>query len=85
MANELQEENKFRLPYGMKRKLKKLPLKERVGIESILFKDTDQELKELLTRMKKRKNKFIYGIETQRNQKKKGQEKKPIRSKPTTS
>ncbi len=85
MANELQEEEKFRLPYMMKQKLEKLPLKERAGIESILFKDTDQELQELLIRIKKRKNRFIYGIGTQRNQKKEGQEREPIRSKSTTS
>lgn len=71
-ANELQEKGRFQMSRMMNQKLKKLSVEERIAIESILYKDVDRELKELLVRIKKRKNRFIYGTRTQRNQKKKG-------------
>ncbi|WP_281991255.1 hypothetical protein [Aquimarina aggregata] len=63
-ANELQKEGRFQMSYMMNQKLKKLPESEKSMIESILFRDTDREIKELLVRIKKRKNSFVYGIGT---------------------
>ena len=70
-ANELQEEGKFRLPTMFDQKLRTYTKEEQHTIEAILFKEINNQLKELLMNIRKNKNSFVYGIGTQRNQTKK--------------
>ena len=75
-ANELQQEDKFRLPFMFDKKLRCFSKEEQVVIESLLFRQSNLQLNAVLQKIKERKNSFAHGNTTQRGQTKEEQKKK---------
>ncbi|WP_027392821.1 hypothetical protein [Aquimarina latercula] len=78
-ANELQQEGKFRLPAMFNEKLRSYSKEEQHTIDTILFKEVNCQLRELLGNIRKNKTNFVYGVRTQRNKAKKEEKKATIK------